>query len=55
MDSDSLLPAATNGAIVAAGGATEDFIKSRIFTIRGVQVSRFMFQLSERESADLRS
>ena len=38
MSNDCLLPTANNGAIVAAGSATDDFIKSRIFTIRGVQV-----------------
>ena len=38
MSNDRLLPSANNGAIVAAGSATDDFIKSRIFTIRGVQV-----------------
>ena len=35
---DCLLPTANKGAMVAAGSATDDFIKSRIFTIRGVQV-----------------
>lgn len=38
MSNNRLLPTANNGAIVAAGSATDDFIKSRIFTIRGVQV-----------------
>ena len=38
MSNDCLLPTANNGAMVAAGSATDDFIKSRIFTIRGVQV-----------------
>ena len=38
MSNDGLSLGANNGAIVAAGGATDDFIKSRIFTIRGVQV-----------------
>ena len=32
------MPVPNNGARIAAGGATEDFIKSRIFTIRGIQV-----------------
>ena len=35
-DESSLL--SVNGASISAGGATDDFIKSRIFTIRGVQV-----------------
>ena len=38
MSNDCLLLTANNGAMVAAGSATDDFIKSRIFTIRGVQV-----------------
>ena len=38
MSNDCLLPTANNGAMVAEGSATDDFIKSRIFTIRGVQV-----------------
>ena len=38
MSNDCLLPTANNGAIVAAGRVTNNFIKSRIFTIRGVQV-----------------
>ena len=32
------LPALMDEAPVAANAATDDFIKSRIFTIRGVQV-----------------
>ena len=38
MSNDPLLPATKDGAIVAAGSASGDFIKSRIFTIRDVQV-----------------
>ena len=38
MSNDRLLLVANNGAMVAEGNATDDFIKSRIFTIRGVQV-----------------
>ena len=38
MSNDYLLHAANTGAMVAEGSATDDFIKSRIFTIRGVQV-----------------
>ena len=38
MSNDRLLLVANNGAMVAEGSATDDFIKSRIFTIRGVQV-----------------
>jgi len=38
MSNDRLLPTTNNGANVATGNATDDFIKSRIFTIRGIQV-----------------
>ena len=38
MKNDELLPAPVDGSAVAASVATDDFIKSRIFTIRGVQV-----------------
>ena len=38
MSNDRLLPTTNNGANAATGNATDDFIKSRIFTIRGVQV-----------------
>jgi len=84
MNSDELSLVSVHDASVAASGATDDFIKSRIFTIRGVQVmldqdlatlygvetkvlnqavkrnikrfpSRFMFQLSEEESENLKS
>ena len=38
MNSAELLPTTAGGAAVAASIATDDYIKSRIFTIRGVQV-----------------
>ena len=38
MRNEETLIALDNDAIVTAGNATEDYIKSRIFTVRGVQV-----------------